>query len=110
MSELKPGKRKFMLPEPHPSLRKIRRIRPLQAGKILAVLYGAFGLIVFPFIMLASVFAPPEQRVGIFGAGIFMALLFPVMYAVLGFIFGIVGAAIYNLAAGWVGGIEVEVE
>jgi len=34
----------------------------------------------------------------------------PFFYAALGFIFGVVGAFIYNLLAKWVGGIEVEVE
>jgi uncharacterized membrane protein len=41
-----------------------------------------------------------------FGFGIFM----PIMYGVMGFIFGILMAAIYNLIARWIGGIEVEVE
>jgi len=41
-----------------------------------------------------------------FALGIFM----PIFYAVFGFIFGIISAAIYNLVAGWIGGIEVEVE
>ena len=41
-----------------------------------------------------------------FGFGIFM----PIVYGVMGFIFGILMAAIYNLIARWIGGIEVEVE
>ena len=31
-------------------------------------------------------------------------------YGVFGFIFGVISAAIYNLIARWIGGIEVEVE
>jgi hypothetical protein len=38
------------------------------------------------------------------------ALCMPIFYAVLGFVGGVIGAAIYNLAAKVVGGIEVEVE
>ncbi len=34
----------------------------------------------------------------------------PVIYAVMGFVFGIIGSALYNLVAGWIGGIEVDVE
>jgi hypothetical protein len=41
-----------------------------------------------------------------FGFGIFI----PIIYGVMGFVFGIIMAAIYNLIAGWIGGIEVEVE
>jgi hypothetical protein len=42
------------------------------------------------------------------GAG--AALFAPILYAVMGFIIGVIGAFIYNLVAKWVGGIEVEVE
>ena len=34
----------------------------------------------------------------------------PVLYAVFGLIGGAIGAALYNLVAGWVGGLEVELE
>ena len=40
------------------------------------------------------------------GFGIFM----PVLYGVMGFIFGVLMAVVYNLVARWIGGIEVEVE
>ena len=43
----------------------------------------------------------------LFGAG---ALLVPVFYGVMGFVFGVIGAAIYNLVAKWTGGIEFTVE
>jgi len=42
--------------------------------------------------------------------GIGFALAMPVLYAVMGFIFGVIGAGLYNLVAGWIGGIEVDVE
>ena len=32
------------------------------------------------------------------------------MYGVIGVIGGAIGAALYNLVAGWIGGIEVEME
>jgi len=51
--------------------------------------------------------APAAAITGImFGMGIFM----PVIYGVMGFVIGVVGAAVYNLIARWIGGIEVEVE
>jgi hypothetical protein len=99
--------------------RKLKRIAPLQLGKMLGVLYGLMGLIFLPFVLLASVFgafashsgnssAPPATAFA--GIGIVFALLIPIMYAVFGFIGGVVGAWIYNIVAGLVGGIEVEVE
>ena len=102
--------------------RTVKRIAPLQAGKMLGVLYACMGLIVLPIFMLAaaagafaqhaqgaqaSSTAPAAVVAGImFGMGLFM----PVIYGVMGFIFGVIGAAIYNLVAGWIGGIELEVE
>lgn len=100
--------------------RRIKRIAPLQLGKMMGVLYACIGLIFLPIFMLAgmggafaqhaqgqSASAAPAAVAGImFGMGLFM----PVIYGVMGFIFGIIGAAIYNLIARWIGGIEVEVE
>ena len=100
--------------------RRIKRVAPLQAGKMLAALYGCMGLIFLPFFLVAGMLgafaqhsgqaneAAPAAVIGamFFGIGIFM----PIIYAVMGFIFGLIGAAIYNLIAGWIGGIEVEVE
>jgi len=102
--------------------RTIKRIAPLQAGKMMGVLYACMGLIFLPIFMLAGaagVFAqhaqgtqgasaaPAAAVAGImFGMGLFL----PVIYGVMGFVLGIIGAAVYNLVAGWIGGIEVEVE
>ena len=102
--------------------RRIKRVAPLQAGKMLGVLYACMGLIFLPIFALAGLagaFAqqtqqaqntggPPSALITamMFGFGIFM----PVFYGVFGFIFGVISAAIYNLIARWIGGIEVEVE
>ena len=99
--------------------RRLRSIAPVQAGKVLGVLYGGVGLIFVPFFVIAGIagaFAGQGQETssaaGAFAAGmmLFMAILFPVIYAVFGFIGGVVGAWLYNLIARWVGGIEFEVD
>ncbi len=93
--------------------RRIKRFAPVQLGKMLAVLYGAMGLLFIPFFLIMSVMAtrvPQQQRVGMMALGTGFAFIFPFLYAAFGFIFGIVGAWIYNLIAKWIGGIEVEVE
>jgi Transmembrane domain of unknown function (DUF3566) len=102
--------------------RRIKRISPLQAGKMMGILYACMGLIFLPIFLVAAMAgafaqhiqgaqgasaAPAAAVAGImFGMGLFM----PVIYGVMGFVFGIIGAAIYNLVARWIGGIEVEVE
>ena len=42
--------------------------------------------------------------------GIVVMIALPVMYTIMAFIGGALGALIYNLFAGFVGGIEIEVE
>lgn len=93
--------------------RKVKRIAPLQLGKMLAVLYGILGLLFLPVSLLMSTVAsqlPSGQNAGVLAFGIGFGLFAPVFYAIMGFVFGFVGAFIYNLVAKWVGGIEVEVE
>jgi ABC-type proline/glycine betaine transport system permease subunit len=80
---------------------QITRISPFQTAKVVGVLYF---IITIPFIVLfglVSVFAPGGQRIGLV-----FAICAPFIYAIVGFIFCIVGAWIYNAVAGLVGGIE----
>ena len=100
--------------------RQIKKIAPLQAGKMLGALYACMGLIFLPFFAIAAVagaFAPQSQQAQgapapalITGIMIALGIFMPVIYGVMGFVGGVVCAAIYNLFAGWIGGIEVEVE
>jgi hypothetical protein len=93
--------------------RRIKRFAPLQLGKIMALGYGIMGLLFCPVFLISSLLAshlPNQQRAGIMALGTGFAVLMPFFYAALGFIFGVVGAFIYNVLAKWVGGIEVEVE
>jgi Transmembrane domain of unknown function (DUF3566) len=100
--------------------RRIKRIAPLQAGKMLGVLYAALGLIVIPFFALgalAGLFAQHTQSGSAAGPAaiatglmVMMAIFVPIIYGAMGFLLGVIGAAIYNLVAQWIGGIEVEVE
>ena len=93
--------------------RRLKRIGPLQLGKMAACLYGAMGLLLVPIFLLmsaASANLPANQR-GVFAmVGVGFAFATPVFYAIMGFVVGVIGAAIYNLVAKWIGGIEVEVE
>ena len=102
-----------MNPPPLSTKRTLKRVTPLSAGKVLALLYGAMGIMFVPLFLLMPALTAnllPQQR-GIFALiGTGMAIAMPVFYAVMGFLFGVIGAAIYNLVAKMVGGIEVDVE
>jgi hypothetical protein len=43
------------------------------------------------------------------GLGFASIIVFPVLYGIIGAIGGGLTALIYNLAAGWVGGLEVDI-
>lgn len=84
---------------------RIRRFDPMQAAKVMGVLYAILGLIFLPFFAVISYFSPQGSA---YGLG--LAIAFPVIYGVLGAIFMMIAAVLYNTVAGWVGGIEVELE
>jgi hypothetical protein len=97
--------------------RTLRRIAPLQLGKMLAALYGLISLIFIPFLLLAGVvgaFAPnagktPGAAITITIA-IVMMIFVPIIYAIMGFLGGLLGAWLYNVIAARIGGIQLEVE
>ena len=84
---------------------QIRRFGVGQTAKVVATLYALMGLVFAPIFLIASMFSPKET---VLGPGFALAL--PIIYGALGFIFTAIGCAIYNLVAGLVGGIEVELE
>ena len=43
-------------------------------------------------------------------AGLGAIVILPIFYGGLGFIVAVIASALYNLAAGWVGGIEIELK
>ena len=86
---------------------RIRRIDPFSAAKVCAVLYFLGGLIAVPIFLIVGMMAP---EAGGERFGLVFAIVIRVVYAVMGFIFTLIACAIYNLVAGWVGGIEMELE
>ena len=86
---------------------QVKRFSIGQTAKFMGVLYLLFGLLFAPFFLLMGMFAPDGQG-GMFGT--MFAIAMPIMYGCFGIVGGAIGAVLYNLVAGWVGGIEVELE
>ena len=92
---------------------ELKRIEPLRAANIGALVYGlltaVFALIFSPLFLLASVLAPSE---GVGSAGMILPavvlVLYPVMGLVMGWVSGLLTAAIYNLVIRWTGGLLFE--
>ena len=97
----------------------VKRVAPGSAFKIGLVMYAILGLVLGIFMAFISMVvgtvgylgesaAPGAKLLG-FGMGFGAIILFPIGYGIIGGIFAAIGAAIYNLVAGWVGGLEVDI-
>lgn len=92
---------------------RIRRFGVIKTATVVAVMYMLIvAVFVVPFLLLALVFAPTQGSGATGGiAGILAFGLLAIFgYGALGWVFTAIGAALYNLAARWVGGIEVQIE
>ena len=99
----------------------IKRFGIFSAAKIYAVVMAGLGLLIgIPLGLLMIIFgaaimsssgreAAAGGTMGI-GLGLFYMIGLPIMYGVLGFVVGAIGAAIYNVAARTIGGLEMELE
>lgn len=91
----------------------IKRIDILSAAKITGIIAAAIGLLmgIFVFLFGGVLGSLMGDSGGFAMAGGFMAvILLPLMYGVFGFIGGAIQAFVYNLAAGFIGGIRFETE
>ena len=91
----------------------VKSVGVMSVAKILGLVYGCLGLIFVPFFLIggfAGAFASQDKPAFPFAGaiGIVLAILAPLLYGGMGFVFGAIGALIYNLIAKWVGGFELE--
>ena len=96
----------------------VKRVGPGSAFKVGLVLYALLGLVLGICMVLVSMVAGtlvpldqavPGARLFGFGMGFRAIIFFPVLYGLFGGVFAAIGAALYNVVAGWVGGIEVDI-
>jgi hypothetical protein len=95
----------------------VKRVAPVSFAKVAGILYAIFGLCIGALFTLAALLgafafgrsdAPVPGMGMLFGVGAIIIL--PIFYGVLGFIFSLIGAALYNAVAGWVGGVEMDLQ
>jgi hypothetical protein len=86
----------------------LSRIGPLSAAKVVAVLYAIFGLVMGAFLSVAALFRPDPGGVAALW-GVAAVVFFPVLYGVGGFVVTLLTAWLYNVVAGVVGGVELDV-
>lgn len=85
--------------------KQLIRISILQSSKIMTAMYVLMGFI-YSFIAIPMIIfgSPPLKIMGL------IYLFMPILMGVFGFVFFVIFAAIYNLLAGWLGGVEIEVK
>jgi hypothetical protein len=91
---------------------ELRRIEPLRAANVGGVVYGiltaAMVVVVLPFFFAVSAFLPASDAAAP-GPIMLVLLLYPLLGAVMGWISGLLTAAIYNIVVRWTGGLQLEV-
>jgi hypothetical protein len=99
----------------------IRNFGVLSFGKFLGILYAMLGAVigviyggVLMIVGLVGGGANTENagilRAAGVGGGLAVIILAPVIYGLLGFLFGLIGTALANLALKFSGGLELEVD
>lgn len=93
------------------SVAKMQALLGFVIGLIIGVLYGLMFIL---FGAAITAMAPRGDQtaggVGTVVIGLLFMIGFPIVYAVIGFFGGAIGALIYNVAAGVVGGIKFDLE
>ncbi len=91
----------------------LRSVSVLAFAKMMGALYGCIGLIFLLFLLLVRIGSLMFGRGSASSSGIgmlFLAILAPIIYGIMGFIFGALSAWLYNFIARRIGGIQLELE
>jgi hypothetical protein len=96
----------------------IKGVGALSVAKIAAVLYAGIGLLIGVVFALigtagfASQLSGPDSNVPFVGMlfGVGAIIILPICYGLMGFIFTLIGATIFNMAARLTGGVQIEVQ
>jgi len=92
---------------------EVRRVDPLRAanvsGVVYAILTAALVVVVLPFFLLVSAFLPAGEASAP-GAVALLLVLYPLLGAVMGWVSGLLTAAIYNVVVRWTGGLQFDVQ
>ena len=93
---------------------KLKKIDPVKWATITAAVYAIISLVIIvPMFLFMSVLGAStgleEAGLGILGGGL-MIIFLPIIYGVLGFIFGLIGAYIFNFVLSKTDGLDMDFE
>lgn len=91
---------------------------PMSAAKVMALIYGLIGILYgliygcfFVLMGLAGAGSARSEGLGVFGvfAGLMFLVLSPIIFALMGFVSGAIGAFVYNFAVKYTGGLKYRI-
>jgi hypothetical protein len=96
----------------------LKSVGVISCAKIAGTLYALLGVLIGGILALVSTLGlalgqrasgdGPAWLSAIFGVG--SVVFFPIIYGIMGFVGGLITSVLYNVLAGFVGGIEVELQ
>lgn len=97
---------------------QLKRFGVMSVAKLYAILMAVFGFVVGLFVAILTFIAGIVNSAAFgfdsaalsFGFGLASIIIFPIIYAILGFVCGAIMAFLYNIVAGKIGGIEMDFE
>ena len=91
---------------------ELTRIDPLRTANVCAAVYalllGVFALIAIPIIVLVLLFSQEPGEGSSVVALVAVVVAYPILGLIMGWIGGLIGAAIYNLVIRFTGGMKLE--
>lgn len=78
---------------------RVSRFQVHQTAKVVGILYAILALIFAPLVYLLSRLEPAEAM------PIWIIVVGPILYGALGYVFTALALWLYNLVAGWTGGV-----
>ncbi len=91
-------------------IQRIRRLGIAQMAKVMGALYFLIGILIAALMALFGSMMPNagEEGTALFGGAFLVAM--PVLYGLFGLLAGALIAWLYNIVAGFTGGVEMELD
>ena len=92
------------------SVAKTQGIIGMVLGLIVGVIYGLMMMVFGAMMMTSDQSGAGGAAAGGFIMGLVFMIAFPILYGIASFLAGAIGSFVYNMAAKFAGGIELELE
>jgi len=89
-------------------MKELKAIDPMSLGKMLAVIWAVMGFLMGLIGAAFSPFMAMWSPVGAAALGLLAIIVLPIVFAIVGFISGIIVAFIYNVVAKKFGGVMLD--